>query len=223
MLKFLHLGDSYTCGESLPIESSWPWLLTGEFRKKEIPIQDPVLIAETGWTSSDLVKALDEVSLDLDFNIVSLSIGVNNQYQGFSLESYAQEFEALLSRAIQFAGGIPRNVFVVSIPDWSETPFAKDKNPTKISQEVKRFNRENARLTYLAGAQYINIAEISHHPHRDPSFLAEDQLHYTEKMYRRWTLEIMSRVWRTVFPDKNIHIPLLYQRKDLLESDHEQA
>ena len=211
MLEFLHLGDSYTRGESLPVESSWPYLLTGEFRKKEIPIKDPVVIAETGWTSHDLTTALEAASLQTSYDIVTLSIGVNNQYQGLSLQAYTQEFETLLSRAIELAGGKARNVFVVSIPDWSQTPFAKDKNKSEISMQIRSFNRENARLTYAVEAQYINVSELSRNGHRDPSFLAEDQLHYTEKMYRRWTLEIMSRVWRTVYPNKNIHVPHLHK------------
>lgn len=215
MLRFLHLGDSYTRGEALPKESSWPYLLSQEFRKKEIPIQEPAVIAETGWTSADLLTGLASATVEPPYDIVTLSVGVNNQYQGLALDVYVQEFESLLLRAIQLAGGLARNVFVVSIPDWSETPFAKDKNKPQISQAIKAFNRENARLTYDLGAQYINVSELSKNGHRDPNCLTQDQLHYTEKMYRRWTLEIMSRVWRTVFPDKNIHIPLLYQRSDV--------
>lgn len=219
MLKILNLGDSYTCGEGLEAPSSWPHLLVRELHKKEVPVAEPQVIAQTGWTSSELQlalnRALAEQKLSPPYDLVTLLIGVNNQYRQLELTDYTQEFETLLQQAIQLANGTARRVFVLSIPDWSVIPFAEGREREPIAREIDAFNRENARLTYAAGAQYLNLSALCRLARRDPELLAADGLHYSEKMYRRWVLEILPRIWHTLLPDKNIHIPLIYQRSDI--------
>lgn len=171
------------------------------------------MVAATGWTSADLQRALDQAELTPPYDMVSLGVGVNNQYQELSVADYASEFERLLQQAITLAGERPRHVFVLSIPDWSVTPFAfqSGRNREQIAAEIQAFNRENARLSYAYGVQYIHVTAISRDARRDPKFLAADGLHYTKPLYARWVDEIFPKLWHTLLPGKAIHIPLLYQ------------
>src|SRR5688500_13738544 len=122
-LTFLALGDSYTIGESVASEGRWPVQLAARLRARGIEIAPPKIVARTGWTTDELAEAIDDAQVTARYGLVSLLIGVNNQYRGRELANYREEFGALLERAIGFAGD-PKRVFVVSIPDWGVTPFA---------------------------------------------------------------------------------------------------
>lgn len=213
MYRLLALGDSYTVGEGIPSEDSWPQLLMQRLLSRDVLIAPPQIIATTGWTSADLQAALDQAELTPPYDIVTLGIGVNNQYEGLAAADYAREFERLLQQAIALAGERPRHVFVLSIPDWSVTPFAfaSGRNREQIAAEIQAFNRENARLSYAYGVQYIHVTEISRDARRGPQFLAADGLHYAKPLYTRWVDEIFPKLWHTLLPGMAIHIPLLYQ------------
>ena len=128
-LRFLALGDSYTIGEAVPPEARWPVLLADALRAHGFPFAAPTIIAQTGWTTDELSAAIDRADPQGPYDLVTLLIGVNNQYRGGSVAEYRTEFRALLHRAIGFAGGTAGRVVVVSIPDWSVTPFAANDRP----------------------------------------------------------------------------------------------
>ena len=139
--KFLALGDSYTIGESVSEDERWPNQLADKLQ-----IKRPKIIATTGWRTDDLKNAIISANLKNEYDLVSLLIGVNNQYQGKSSTQYEVEFEDLLKKAIQLAKGKRKNVFVVSIPDYGFTPFGKAKQET-ISLQLDEFNKINKRIT----------------------------------------------------------------------------
>ena len=210
MLKFLALGDSYTLGEGLPAESSWPWLLVKALRRRDVLMAAPEIVARTGWTSGELLEALQTASCQPPYDLVSLAVGVNNQYRGLSLADYQQDFATLLEQAIALAGR-PQGVVVLSIPDWRLTPFAADRDRNEISREIRAFNQVNARLAYDLGIAYVNVTEISRQARYAAEMLAADGLHYSEAMYRRWLEILLPRCWKLLLPDKDMYIPLLYQ------------
>lgn len=215
MISYLALGDSYTIGEGLPLEDSWPHQLVRLLSRKHVEIGEPDIIARTGWTSSELLSAIDEAHARLTppYDFVTLLIGVNNQYRGESLDDYSRDFDELLKRAIAFAGGRPERVFVLSIPDWSATPYARDsgRDPVQIRTELNGFNRVNARAAYREKVSYLNITEISRLAGREPSLLNEDGLHYSARLYRRWLEELVPKVWQGLYPGRDINIPILYK------------
>jgi lysophospholipase L1-like esterase len=184
-LTYLALGDSYTIGESVKPELRWPDQLVARLRAKDLNVADPIIIAQTGWTTDELAAAID-ARTDLagrKFDLVTLLIGVNNQYRGRNLEEYRRQFAQLMKRAIDFAGGKPSHVIVVSIPDWGVTPFAEGRDRAQIAREIDTFNRVNREETMLAGARYVDVTPTS----RDqPSLVAEDSLHPSGDMYRLW-------------------------------------
>jgi len=184
--KFLALGDSYTIGESVSEEERWPNQLADKLK-----IERPRIIATTGWRTDDLKGAINSANLKDDYNLVSLLIGVNNQYQGKSSAQYEVEFEDLLKTAIQLAKGKSKNVFVVSIPDYGFTPFGKAKQET-ISLQLDEFNKINKRIAEKYKIRYFNITDISRKGLADPTLVAADGLHPSGKMYTQW-VEVISK------------------------------
>lgn len=189
--KFLALGDSYTIGESVAENERWPVQLADALRKKGIAIAAPHIIATTGWRTDDLKRAIVAADPARDQGLVSLLIGVNNQYQGKSAVSYAPEFEELLNMAIVFAGNNKSKVFVVSIPDYGYTPFGKEKQES-ISKAIDEFNAVNRSITEKYGVQYFYITDISRKGLDDPALVAQDGLHPSGKMYAEW-VEIIAQ------------------------------
>ena len=194
--KYLALGDSYTIGESVSEAERWPNQLRDSLNKKGYAIGKPTIIATTGWRTDNLKNAMNIAQLKPEYDLVSLLIGVNNQYQGKSSDQSAIEFEDLLKTAIHLAKGRKENVFVVSIPDYGFTPFGKP-NQEAITKAIDLFNEINARITYKYKVQYFNITEISRDGLTDPSLVAGDGLHPSGKMYAQW-VELIARdlEWR---------------------------
>lgn len=190
-LKFLALGDSYTIGESVAEHQRWPVQLVGALNQQGYHFGPPQIIATTGWRTDDLKNAILEAKPQKDQDLVSLLIGVNNQYQGKSAKEYAPEFEELLKMAIAFAGGNKEKVFVVSIPDYGFTPFGKEKQE-RISMELNEFNRINKEITAKLGVKYFNITPASRKGLEDPGLVASDGLHPSGKMYSEWVKIILA-------------------------------
>jgi lysophospholipase L1-like esterase len=186
-MRFLALGDSYTIGESVPPADRWPVQLAARLRGGGLPVDDPLIIATTGWTTDELMAGIDQANPGGAYDLVSLLIGVNNQYRGRDPEEYRQQFMALLNRAIAFAGGSPSRVIVLSIPDWGVTPFAAGRDRAEVARAIDRFNAINREETARLGANYVDVTPISRRAADDPALIAEDGLHPSGKMYAGWT------------------------------------
>ena len=185
---YLALGDSYTIGESVPESERWPVQLVGLLQARGIAVAEPLVIARTGWTTGQLSAALDSAGLQSQFDLVSLLIGVNNQYRGLEPGEYRVELAALLDRAIGYAGGRPGRVFMLSIPDWGVTPFATDgsRDRKRIAREIDQFNaiaREEAAARKVA---FVDITPISRDPGEAAALIAGDGLHPSGKQYAMW-------------------------------------
>lgn len=177
--RYLALGDSYTIGESVAPADRFPHQLA-----RELGLSEPQIIAKTGWTTDELNAAIDAANPQGPFDLVTLLIGVNNQYRGRDAEQYRAEFAALLRRAITFAGGDAKNVVVVSIPDWGVTPFAEGRDRADIATQIDRYNAINREETVRAGARYVDITPVSRGS--DPALVADDKLHPSAKQYTEW-------------------------------------
>ena len=195
-VRYLALGDSYTIGESVPSSGDWPNQLVDSLalRLPTSHFEPARIIATTGWTTSNLSQAMDAQQIDtLAFDLVSLLIGVNNQYQGLSLEAYEAEFVQLLERSIELAGGQPNRVFVVSIPDYGYTPFGEG-NQSSISQDLADFNAACANLTAAAGIAHYNITPISQQWPAASDWVADDGLHPSAPQYAAWVASFVAEV-----------------------------
>jgi len=188
---FLALGDSYTIGESVSEDQRWPMQLVATLKEYDFHIEPPQIIAKTGWTTDELKQAIDNSILNYPYDWVSLSIGVNNQYRGRSLEEFKKEFEILLSEAIVYSGNRRERVFVVSIPDWGVMPFAKDRDREQIAREIDDFNQVIYAVCAQEQIRFIDVALISRNANEDPQWIADDQLHPGSAQYAQWVQEIL--------------------------------
>jgi lysophospholipase L1-like esterase len=188
-LHYLALGDSYTIGEDVPAHARWPVQLVEKLRKHGVAIDDPQIVAVTGWTTDELSAGMDKANLAASYDLVTLLIGVNNQYRGRSAGEYRNQFHSLLLRAVALANQRAERVVVVSIPDWGVTPFghASGRDVAKITHELDVFNAIARDEAIHAGAHFVNITGIS----RDHAwFVAHDGLHPSGPQYALWTAVI---------------------------------
>jgi lysophospholipase L1-like esterase len=193
-IKFLALGDSYTIGESVEEKERWPNQLADSLLIRGVECVPPLrIIATTGWRTDQLKAAIKEAGLAKDYDLVSLLIGVNNEYQNKTPESYKPEFEELLKTAVELAGGDKMRVFVVSIPDYGFTPFGKQKKET-ITKRIDLYNMINRSVTEKAGITYISITDISRKGFEQPDLVASDGLHPSGKMYSEWVKRILEAI-----------------------------
>ena len=189
-IQYLALGDSYTIGQSVDTSDRWPIQLDAKLKDEGFAVERTDIIAQTGWKTSDLLNAIEDTNLE-DYNLISLSIGVNNQFSGIPFEVYTSEFDELLGRIIDAAGA--SRVFVVSIPDYGVTPFGSNNSET-IAQELDEYN-EYARLKCdTLNIPYINITEISRILGASEGALASDNLHPSGTQYALWVDEMIPTV-----------------------------
>jgi lysophospholipase L1-like esterase len=184
--RMLALGDSYTIGESVAPAERWPVQLVAALRARGETFADPTIVARTGWTTGDLSAALDKTQLTKPYDLISLLIGVNNQYQGRDLEEYRRQFVALLGRAVDYAGGQASHVIVLSIPDWGATPFAASRDRVAIGNAIDQFNAVNKEESQRTGVRYVEITAGSRRAKDVPDLIAGDGLHPSAKMYTEW-------------------------------------
>ena len=191
------MGDSYTIGEQVPFYDNFPnqtvQLLRVHFGQ-EIQFASAEIIAKTGWTTDELLSQMSQTNFLPKYDVVSLLIGVNNQYRGYSLEVYKTEFTALLHKAIAFSGGNNNRVFVLSIPDWGVTPFAADRDASKIATEIDAFNLACKEITEQHGCRFIDITTSQRVDGANAEFLAEDKLHPSGKEYGKWAAKLFEAV-----------------------------
>jgi len=191
-ISYLALGDSYTIGQSVDYNDRFPVQLKNALEERGIVFSGFEIRATTGWTTGNLISSLDNEAVDIQPNLVSLLIGVNNQYRGLDLADYAREFEKLLIQSLTFTQDDTSAVFVVSIPDYAYTSFGGGN--TFISDEIDNFNEINRSITESFGITYVNITDISREGLDKPEYVAEDGLHPSGVQYARWVERIMENI-----------------------------
>ena len=189
-LHYLALGDSYTIGEAVSTQQCWPAVLVQRLRRAGVMIDDPSIIAVTGWTTDELAQGMDATPLAQPYDMISLQIGVNNQYRGRPAGEYRSQFASLLARAVTLAGDHPAHVVVVSIPDWGVTHFAHEqgRDRAQIARELDVYNAIAHDETARAGAHFVDITGISR---RYPVLVASDGLHPSAAQYALWVDAIL--------------------------------
>ena len=186
-IRYLALGDSYTIGEGVAPGERWPMQLAAALRSRGTGVADPQIIARTGWTTDELDAGLDQAAPRGPYGLVTLLIGVNDQYRGGTADAYRPRFEALLRRAIGFAGGDAARVVVLSIPDWGVTPFAEGRDRARIAREIDALNAAAREVTAALGARWVDVTPASRQAGAAADMLVGDGLHPSGRQYARWT------------------------------------
>ena len=192
-IRYLALGDSYTIGESVTEAERWPMQLAEKIKtapqfERGLEV---TIIARTGWTTNELWQGIQKTGVIPPYDLVSLLVGINNQYRGYPLDDYRAEFRYLLGKAIEYAGNDPQKVFVVSIPDWGITPFAAGRDREQIAAEIDAFNAINHAEAERAGVAYVDITPYSRTATANSDLIAPDGLHPSGKMYTGWVEKIL--------------------------------
>lgn len=192
--RFLALGDSYTIGEGVAVDECWPPQLARRLRARGIEIADPVLIAKTGWTTDELAAAMDAATLHPPYALVTVLIGVNNQYRGRDVDNYQVELATLLQRATMLADASAQRVVMVSTPDWGTTRFAREqsRDAKQIATEIDAFNAAARDLVNKAGAGFVDITGISRVCADRSDMLVDDGLHPSVTQYALWSDAIID-------------------------------
>lgn len=190
--SFLALGDSYTIGEAVLLHLSFPYQSVQMLRNLDYSFSAPEIIAKTGWRTDELLAAIENHTSLFAYDFVTLLIGVNNQYQNRRIEEYKIELEELLQKAIYFADEKKESVILISIPDYSVTPFAAAMDKEKISKEIKSFNNVGKALAHQYQIHYIDITEGSKMAQHDARLVASDGLHPSEKEYQKWAKKVVA-------------------------------
>ena len=182
---YLALGDSYTIGQSVEESERFPVQLAKRLNEEVVNVGNPTIVAKTGWTTDELVRGIEDAKLTGTYDLVTLLIGVNNQYRGRDTAEYRRTFRELLNKAVGFANGIEKGVIVISIPDYGVTPFGIS-NAERIGADIDIFNNINREETERLKANYVYITSISRAAKDDPSLIANDGSHPSGKMYSFW-------------------------------------
>jgi lysophospholipase L1-like esterase len=202
-LSYLALGDSYTIGEGVGLEDRYPMQLVRDWNKNgKVPFTAPLIIAKTGWTVDELEAGIQANPPAAEgYDLVTLLIGVNNQYRGRSVESFAVDFEKMLQRAIVFAKGNKSRVIVLSIPDWGVTPFATQKgvDPDQVAKAINTYNRTKKEICEKLGVKFIDITDDYRMDGGLPEGVVEDQLHPSKLIYGQWTVKLLSELKKINF------------------------
>jgi lysophospholipase L1-like esterase len=202
-LTYLALGDSYTIGEGVELSDRYPVQLVQEWNKMaKTQFASPLIIAKTGWTVDELEAGIQASPPAAEgYDLVTLLIGVNNQYRGRSVESFEVDFEKMLQRAIVFAKGNKSRVIVLSIPDWGVTPFASQKgvDPDQVAKAINTYNRTKKEICEKLGVKFIDITDDYRMDGGLPEGVVEDQLHPSKLIYGQWTVKLLSELKKINF------------------------
>lgn len=193
-LKILSLGDSYTIGERVKVGERFPLQLAKKIQDSELSVIEPKIIARTGWTTGELLDAMNHADFsESGYDIVTLLIGVNNEYRGGTVKSYAPEFEELVERAIKLANNKPSHVFVLSIPDYGFTPYGKS-GQKAISSRIDEFNKANQSISTRLKVNYIDITPVSRQGLEIKDLVADDGLHPSGLQYGEWVEKLFPSI-----------------------------
>ncbi|MDC6391113.1 SGNH/GDSL hydrolase family protein [Maribacter sp. PR1] len=184
--SYLALGDSYTIGESVISQNSFPVQLSKRLESElDIDVETRI-IAKTGWRTDDLKNAITNTRIDIPQDLVTLLIGVNNQYQNKPFEQYEKEFPELLQTALGFVNGNTEEVLVISIPDYAFTPFGQTRDVDKISTEIDQYNEFAKSIADKYNITFVEITDITRLGLEQPQLVANDGLHPSGEAYGKF-------------------------------------
>ncbi|WP_345236445.1 SGNH/GDSL hydrolase family protein [Hymenobacter saemangeumensis] len=189
--NYLALGDSYTIGEGAAPAERWPVQLAALARQQGLNLQEPAIIARTGWTTGELLEAIANAQLTRTYDLVSLQIGVNNQYRGQSLATFRREFEQLLQTSQALAGNRAGRVLVLSIPDWGQSAFAADQDRARIGAEIDEFNAAARQACQARGMAFVDITPLTRAAAGDNTQFVRDGLHYSGLQMGQWARQAL--------------------------------
>ena len=191
--SFLALGDSYTIGEGVNGDQRWPNQFVDVANYNGIQIDQPIIIAETGWKTYDLLNAIKQTNFTKKYDYISLLIGVNNQFNSRPINEFEKDLDKLMDemKRLKKNGG---SITIISIPDWGSSTFGENMDRNQISTEINSFNNSLKSFANINGLKYVDVTEISRRAINEPNLITSDNLHPSGLMYLEWAKKIFY-VW----------------------------
>lgn len=191
--SFLALGDSYTIGEGVNGDQRWPNQFVDIAYFNGVEIDQPIIIAETGWKTYDLLNEIKQTNFTKKYDYISLLIGVNNQFNSRPIDEFEEDLEKLMDemKRLKKNGG---SITIISIPDWGSSPYGIGYDRNQISNEINLFNNSLKNFANIYGLKYVDVTEISRRAINEPNLIAGDNLHPSGVMYLEWAKKIFN-VW----------------------------
>ena len=200
LVRYLAIGDSYTVGEGIETTQIWPSQLKRKLLENRVEEVELTVIAATGYTTREVTQLVNTATFEKPFDIISIQVGVNNQYRGESVAQFGEELEEMFQTIASNYYLKDAKQFVVSIPDWGATPYGSSYDRVQIAIEINQFNGLKRNITEARSAPFINITDISRTDPDAPEFVASDGLHPSELMYSYWVERIFPIVKQQLQP-----------------------
>ena len=191
--SFIALGDSYTIGEGINEDERWPNQFVDVAYENGVDFDQPMIIAETGWKTYDLLNAINQTNFTKKYDYISLLIGVNNQFNSRPIDEFEEDLNKLMDemKRIKKNDG---NIIIISIPDWSYTPFGESNDMSDISEKINLFNSSLRKFASTNDLKYVDVTEISRRAINEPDLITNDNLHPSGIMYLEWAKKIYD-IW----------------------------
>lgn len=191
--SFIALGDSYTIGEGVDEDERWPNQFVDVAYENGVDFDQPMIIAETGWKTYDLLNAINQTNFTKKYDYISLLIGVNNQFNSRPIDEFEEDLNKLMNemKRIKKNDG---NIIIISIPDWGYTPFGESNEMSDISEKINLFNSSLRKFASTNDLKYVDVTEISRRAINEPDLITNDNLHPSGIMYLEWAKKIYN-IW----------------------------
>ena len=191
--SFIALGDSYTIGEGVNEDERWPNQFVDVAYENGVDFDQPMIIAETGWKTYDLLNAINQTNFTKKYDYISLLIGVNNQFNSRPIDEFEEDLNKLMDemKRIKKNDG---NIIIISIPDWGYTPFGQSNDMSNISEKINLFNSSLRKFASTNDLKYVDVTEISRRAINEPDLITNDNLHPSGIMYLEWAKKIYN-IW----------------------------
>ena len=191
--SFIALGDSYTIGEGVNVEDRWPNQFVNLANENGFDFDQPVIIAETGWKTYDLLDSINQTNFSSKYDYISLLIGVNNQFNSRPIHEFEEDLNKLMDEMNRIKKD-DGSIIIISIPDWGYTPFAESVEMSDISEKIDLFNSILIKFAATNDLKYVDVTEISRRAINEPNLITDDNLHPSKKMYLEWANKIYN-IW----------------------------
>ncbi len=192
-MKYLALGDSYTYGEKVPPIYSFPYQLVQKLRSQNVAIDAPEVVAMTAWTSSELLQHLESYTTLPSYDLCTLLIGVNNQYRGMPIDNFRRDLDQLTQLALDKVEQDSMRLLLLNIPDWGLTPYNKDRNKAKVSQEIDLYNEIIRQKSQEIDCLFVDVCSLSREHADQAVYLVDDGLHPSAEAYKKWVEKILTQ------------------------------
>jgi len=184
VVRYVALGDSYTIGTGIAPDEAWPRQL--EARLADLDLDLVANLAANGSTAEDVaIEQLPDLE-EMQPELASLLVGVNDVVQGVAEERYGGRISEILDGMLEVLPAA--RVFALAAPDYTVSRqggafgvAVQQRADILRNNEILRGACEYRGITFVA-----EVFDISRDAGDAVDMLAPDGLHPSRAQYARW-------------------------------------